>query len=63
MTISADFWQAIAGAHIQPRRKVEAVRSVPVSGPAFFGCFWVQEETNDPGKLQEELGFLEEPGA
>lgn len=28
-----------------------------------FGCFWVQEETNDCGKLQEELGFLEELGA
>lgn len=28
-----------------------------------FGSFWVQEETNDRGKLQEELGFLEELGA
>lgn len=32
-------------------------------GQHFLDSFWVQEKTNDPGKLQEELGFLEELGA
>lgn len=63
MTLGAGFWRAVAEVDGQPCRKVEAVRSVPVSGPAFFGCCWVEEKTNDPGDLQEELGFPEELGA
>lgn len=43
--------------HVQPCRKVEAVRSVPVSGPAFLWLFRSTRENKWPSQITGRTGF------